>query len=128
MVQNISENVKEFGGSRVLNPLDLNKLQRMYDLLISRINLWIAFSLSVLCGILWLRLTLCIRVIAIIADESKSDIQGLLIIGFGLFRGTFMILIELLLCPVSTDTGNEGVLKIEMLAVTVKKTLQLSKN
>ncbi|GIY57332.1 uncharacterized protein CDAR_526111 [Caerostris darwini] len=120
----LGENVKEFGGSRVLNPLDLNKLQRMYDLLISRINLLDqAFSLSVLLWYFMVTLTLCIRVIAIIADESKSDIQGLLIIGFGLFRGTFMILIGIAFCAqYLTDTGNEGVLKIEMLAVTAKDT------
>ncbi|GFR14347.1 uncharacterized protein TNCT_355681 [Trichonephila clavata] len=104
-------------------PLDLNQLQRLYDLLLSRIHLLdSAFSLSVLLWYFMVTLTLCIRVIAIIGDDSSdSDVQGMLIIAFGLFRGTFMILIGIAFCAqYLTDSAKAAILKIEVFTVNGK--------
>ncbi|GBL98896.1 hypothetical protein AVEN_165720-1 [Araneus ventricosus] len=119
----MGESVKQFAKSQTLNPLDLNHLQRLYDQLLSRIILLdTAFSLSVLLWYFMVMLTLCIRVIAIIGEtDSQSDIQGMLIIGFGLFRGTFIILIGIAFCAqYLTDTAKAAVLKIEILTVSTK--------
>ncbi|GFT45525.1 uncharacterized protein TNCV_3781501 [Trichonephila clavipes] len=116
--QKMGENVK---GSE--SSLDLNQLQRLYDLLLSRIHLLdSAFSLSVLLWYFMVTLTLCIRVIAIIGDDSSdSDVQGMLIIAFGLFRGTFMILIGIAFCAqYLTDTAKGAILTIEIFTVNVK--------
>ncbi|GFY62780.1 uncharacterized protein TNIN_69641 [Trichonephila inaurata madagascariensis] len=113
--QKMGENEK---GSE--SSLDLNQLQRLYDLLLSRIHLLdSAFSLSVLLWYFMVTLTLCIRVIAIIGDDSSdADVQGMLIIAFGLFRGTFMILIGIAFCAQSlTDTAKGAILKIEIFTV-----------
>ncbi|KAF8785948.1 hypothetical protein HNY73_011432 [Argiope bruennichi] len=119
----MGENVKQFAKSQTMNLLDLNHLQRLYDQILSRIILLdVAFSLSVLLWYFMVMLTLCIRVIAIIGEtDSQSDIQGMLIISFGLFRGTFMILIGIAFCAqYLTDTAKAAVLKIEILTVSTK--------
>lgn len=103
--------------SKTCYTVDMNYIQKMYDALARRVqNIDDAFSMSVLFWYFMVTVTLCIRVIAILSEDSKKDvdIQGFLTIGFGLSRGTFVILLGISFgAQYLIDTAQLVVLKID---------------
>lgn len=100
--------------SKITNISDVKSMKKMYDILSRRVqNLDEAFSMSVLFWYFMVTVALCIRVIAILGEDSTGvDIQGMLTIGFGLFRGTFVILIGISFsAQYLIDTAQNVVLK-----------------
>lgn len=105
-----------YSRSNTSNIFDMKYAQKLYSVLARRVkNVDDAFSVSVLFWYFMVTVVLCIRVIAIVSDDNTSaNIQSFLTIGFGLFRGTFIILLGISFhAQYLIDTAQKAVLKIE---------------
>ncbi|KAG8178606.1 hypothetical protein JTE90_022397 [Oedothorax gibbosus] len=92
--KSMSHDIKSFIMHKTLAVLDLQKIQKVYDSLTYRVNLIeSAFSLAVLFWYFMVTLSLCIKLMAVLGDSGKpTDVQGMVIIGFGVLRGTLLIM------------------------------------
>lgn len=114
--KNMGDDMKHLVPFKTLTALELKKIQRLYDNIMHRVDLIEgAFSLAVLLWYFMVVLTLCIRVMAILGDSGKAtDLQGMVIIGFGILRGVVLIMITLpFTAQYMTDSALNALIEVE---------------